>query len=576
MPPSDQRPRGEDLRQAAEEWLADDPDPATRAEVRALLDADDEAGLAEGFGTSLSFGTAGVRGRLGAGPARMNRVVVRRLSAGLAARLAREPDVAARGVVVGRDARHGSAVFAADAAAVLAGAGLAVRAFSEPVPTPLVAFAVRRLGAAAGVVVTASHNPASDNGYKVYGAGGALIGDDVAAEVAAAAAEVGSVSGLPLDPDAVGTLGDDVADAYLEACLELSGRHERDLRIAYTPLHGVAGATTRTVLARAGFGDVHVVAEQAEPDPEFPTVAFPNPEEPGALDLLLALAADVDADLALAHDPDGDRIAAAVPDAGGWRRLSGDELGCLLAEELLGRGPDDPGRTVATTVVSSRLLSRIAAAHGVRYAETLTGFKYLGRAAADAEAGGGRMVLAYEQALGVMCGDAVRDKDGISAALVAAELAAARRAAGSGLPAALDELARRHGLHLTAARSVRLEGPDGQALVDTVLDRLSSAPPAEVAGVPVVAVEDRARRLRRHVDGATEALDTPPADLVGLLLADGGRLQVRPSGTEPLLKFYAEVVEDVAGGEVAAARSRVHGRLAGLTDAFVALAVGLS
>jgi phosphomannomutase len=563
-----------ELRAAVEQWVSEDPDPATRAELEALLAAGDEPGLAERFGAPLEFGTAGIRGAIGAGPARMNRAVVRRITAGLAQRLAREPRALESGVVVGRDARHKSAEFAEDAVGVLAGAGFAVRRFEHPVPTPLVAFAVRHLDAAAGIQVTASHNPPSDNGYKVYWTGGAQIVAPLDAEIAAAVAEVWSLAAVWLSDMGVTELGEEVAEAYVDACLGLAAHpDERDLRIVYTPLHGVAGELAGRVLGRAGFSDVRFVAEQADPDPDFPTVAFPNPEEPGALDLAFRDATAAGADLVLANDPDGDRIAAAVPDRnGGWRALSGDEVGCLLAEELLSRGGGGE-RAVATTVVSSQMLSRIAEHHGVRYGETLTGFKWLAAFAVEVEASGGRMVLAYEQALGAMCGDAVLDKDGISAALVLAELAAVRKAAGSDLLEALDELAARHGVHATAGRAVRLDGPDGQALVSGVLDKLLADPPSAVDGVEVIAVEDRAQRTRRTLaTGDVEPLATPPTPLAGLLLGDGSRLQVRPSGTEPLLKFYVEVVEP-PGEDVEAARARAAGRLQRLADRFVGLSL---
>jgi phosphomannomutase len=456
---------------------------------------------------------------------------------------------------------------------VLGGAGIRVRRFPHVVPTPLVAFAVRYLHAAAGVVVTASHNPAADNGYKVYWAGGAQIVAPLDEEIAAAAATAPALSAIPLGGEGVEDLGPDVLAAYLDATVALtSAAGSRDLRIAYTPLHGVARDTLLRLLARAGFDDVHVVGAQAEPDPDFPTVAFPNPEEPGALDLALALAAEIGADLVLANDPDGDRIAAAIPDgSGGWRALTGDEIGCVLAQRILdgGSGP----RTVATTVVSSQLLARIAAAHDVAYAETLTGFKWLATAAVEADEAGRPLVLAYEQALGVMCGSAVRDKDGLSAALVMAELAAVRKATGSSVADALDELAVAHGLHLTTGRSARLEGAEGQAAIAAAIASLRSAPPAEVAGVAVTAFEDRAAGTRRAVDGTVTRLATPPQDLLGMSLADGSRVLVRPSGTEPLLKCYVEVVEPVLDGDVAAARARGVVRLDRLADAFAALAL---
>lgn len=563
------------LTESARSWMADDPDPAARAELERLIGAGDAEALAERFGAPLTFGTAGIRGPLGAGPARMNSAVVRRITAGLVERLLVEPGSADAGVVVGRDARHGSVEFAEDTAGVLAGAGIRVHRFEEPVPTPLVAFAVRHLGAAAGVVVTASHNPRADNGYKVYWSTGAQIVPPVDAEIAAAASELGSVRALPRSAEGITAIGADVHEAYRRACLALvEGAGPRDLRIAYTPLHGVARDTLLAVLDRAGFTDVHVVAEQADPDPDFPTVPFPNPEEPGALDRALALARDVDADLVLANDPDGDRIAVAIPAPsaeGGWRPLTGDEIGCVLAEALLRRGSG--ARTVATTVVSSRLLARIAEAHDVAYAETLTGFKWLAGAAEEAEEARRPLLLAYEQALGVMCGTAVRDKDGISAALVMADLAAARKSAGSTVAEALDELAVQHGLHLTTGRSARLEGAEGQAVIAAALTGLREEPPTEVAGVAVVAAEDRLSRERRRADGEVAPLATPATDLLSFDLADGSRLQVRPSGTEPLLKCYIEVVEPVTDGDVATARSTGAARLERLADAFSALAL---
>lgn len=556
-------------------WMAEDPDPETREEVQRLLDLDDAAGLADRFGERLAFGTAGIRGTLGAGPNRMNRALVRRVSAGLAARLLAEPGAAERGVVLGRDARHGSPEFAEDAARVLAGAGLVVHRFPDVVPTPLLAFAVRALGAAGGVMVTASHNPATDNGYKVYWGDGAQIAPPLDAEISAAIDAVESLAAVPLaDPaDArIRVVDESVRDAYLGEVLELQLHPEcRDLRIAYTPLHGVAGALVVEVLARAGFRDVHGVREQFDPDPDFPTVAFPNPEEPGAMDLVLALARQQDAHLVLANDPDGDRFAVGVPGRDGtWRLLSGDEAGCVLATYLLAEGDGGPERVVATTVVSSQLLRRIAAAHGVGYAETLTGFKWLARAAARAEAEGGRMVLAYEQALGAMVTPAVRDKDGVSAALVFAELAAWLLAHGRNVDDLLDDLARRHGLHVTGQRNVRLEGEGG--LIQDALARLRGAPPADIDGVPVVAVRDHTAGVCRLADGTVEKIATPPTDLVGIELADGTRLQARPSGTEPLLKFYVEVVEPVGDDDVAAARARGRRRVERLTDVLLAAA----
>ena len=570
----------EELQRCARTWLAEDPDPGTRAELEALLAAGDAGELADAFGEPLQFGTAGIRGRLGPGPARMNRLVVRRVTAGLAGRLAEDGPPESQLVVVGRDARHGSPAFAADTVGVLAAAGFDVAVFPHPVPTPLLAFAVRYLEAAAGVQITASHNPPADNGYKVFWAGGSQIAPPLDAEIASHIEAAGTPGGIPLDEGAGWMPDRAIEHAYRRACLALlRHREHRDLSLVLTPLHGVAGDMLVSLLADAGFADVASVTAQHEPDADFPTVAFPNPEEPGALDLALALADDVGADLVLATDPDGDRIGAAVPDQGGWRVLSGDEIGCVLAEYLLREGPPDPDRIVATTVVSSRLLSRIAASHGVRYAETLTGFKWLARAVAEAEAHGARPVLAYEQALGVMAGDAVRDKDGISAALVLADLAAHLAAQGRTIDDELDDLARRHGVHRTLGRSVRLEGDEATELVARALDALADRPPDALAGTPVSAVNDHRVGRRRGHDGQTAELDTPPTELVGVELVDGSRAQVRPSGTEPLLKCYLEVVEPVhdnhdshdAHDDLAAAYQRADERVAALGDEFLAM-----
>jgi phosphomannomutase len=564
-----------DLREAARTWMAEDPDPTTRAEVAQLLDRGDDAALAERFGTRLAFGTAGIRGPLGAGPNRMNRALVRRVTAGLAAVVQRAGGGA---VVVARDGRHGSAAFAEDAVRVLAGAGLQVLAFPDVAPTPLAAYAVRRTGAAAGVVVTASHNPPADNGYKVYAGGGGQIVPPVDEEIAEAIDAVGPLSEVPLaeaDAPSVRAVGPDLVDAYVEDVLRLvDPAAPRRLRIATTALHGVAGPLLVEVLGRAGFDDVHPVPEQQHPDPDFPTVAFPNPEEPGACDLVLALAQRVDADLVLANDPDGDRIAVGIPAPDGWRLLSGDEVGVLLAEDVLSRGALADGRppTVGTTVVSSSLLAAVAAHHGAGYVETLTGFKWLAAAAADVEEAGGRLVLAYEQALGVSVGDVVRDKDGIGAALAVADLAARLQAADRSLQDLLDDLAWRHGAHATVGRSVDLAGAGaaGDDLVQSVLDRLRSAPPQTLGGSPVVEVWDHDAGVVRRADGAIDAIELPPTPLLRLVAEDGGRVMVRPSGTEPKLKLYGEAVEREVGGDPAAAVARARDA----ADALVAEVMG--
>lgn len=524
----------------------------TVAEADDLLDAGDEAALRDRFDHQLRFGTAGLRGALGAGPNRMNRVVVRRAAAGLAAWL----DASGRSgpVVVGRDARHGSDVFAADSTRVLAGAGRQVFVVPDPCPTPLVAYAARALEASAAVMVTASHNPPGDNGYKVYADRAAQIAPPLDDEIAAAIDEVGPTDQLPLaapgDPS-IAALPASVEDRYLAGVAALRRVPDAPpVRVAYTPLHGVGAAMLRRAFAASGLGEPHVVTAQADPDPDFPTVAFPNPEEPGAMDLLLELAAERDADLALANDPDGDRLAVAVPTDTGWRVLTGDEVGVLLADHLLAHG-SGPDRLVVTTVVSSTMLSSIAAAHGVHHVETLTGFKWLVRAAmARPEL---TFVLGYEESLGYGVGDLVRDKDGISAAVVVTELVAALAARGSSVSRRLDELARRHGVHQTVQWSTRFDEPGGATAMASRVDALRSSPPAQLGGREVERVEDLALGER-----------LPPTDAVVLHLR-GARVIVRPSGTEPKLKVYVEAVEPVAG-EVADARDRA----AALGDAVLA------
>jgi phosphomannomutase len=528
------------LRAAASAWLEDDPDPATRAELSALLEAGDAAAVAERFAGRLTFGTAGLRGVMRAGPNGMNRAVVRRAAAGLAAYL---DSVAAVGpVVVGYDARHRSADFARDSAEVLAGAGRGAVLLPGPLPTPVLAFAVRNLDAAAGVMVTASHNPPADNGYKVYLADGAQIVPPADAAIEAAIEAVGPLSTVPLSTS-YGQV--EVADAYLTAVAAVPRTPYRALSIVYTAMHGVGAATLAAAFGRAGFAAPVPVVEQVEPDPDFPTVAFPNPEEPGALDLALARAAEVGADLVIANDPDADRCAVAVPDRAGWRMLRGDEVGVLLGDHLIRTGPVHG--TFATTIVSSSLLGVLCAARGVPYAETLTGFKWIVRGAHDVRFG-------YEEALGyAVAPHLVKDKDGISAALLVADLAASLRAEGRTLVDRLDEIAAEFGVYATDQLSVRV---DDLSLIDAAMRRLRAGPPASLLGASVSTVDD----LR------------PDADVVRLR-TDGVRVVVRPSGTEPKLKAYLEVVVP-AGDSVPAARAEATGRLTALRRE-VAAALGL-
>jgi phosphomannomutase len=531
----------DDLRARARAWRDEDPDPDTQAEVDALLAADDLTGLRERFDQRLQFGTAGLRGALGAGPNRMNRALVRRATAGVAAWLRQQGLVGP--VVVGRDARHGSTAFAADTAAVLAGAGFPVEVLPRPLPTPVTAFATRHRGAVAGIMITASHNPPQDNGYKLYLGDGAQIVGPTDEEISACIDAVGDLAEIPLSQEGVVGLDDEVLDAYVAGAAALLPAGPRDVVTIYTAMHGVGAETMRLALAAAGFPPANEVAAQVEPDPDFPTVAFPNPEEPGALDQSLALAAAVDADLVLANDPDADRLAVAVPDPsapGGWRALTGDELGALLADHLLRRGGHTADDLVATTVVSSRLLSKLAAAAGVAYGEALTGFKWVVRT----PQAGQRFLFGYEEALGYCVGTLVRDKDGVTAALVAAELVALLKAEGRTVLGRLDEVFRAHGAHVTRQQSVRLAGSDWLARVTSAMASVRATPPTEVAGRRVVEVED-----------LLEGTRLPPSNVL-IWTLDGARLVVRPSGTEPKLKVYAEAVvavdDDVASARAAA------------------------
>jgi phosphomannomutase len=548
---------------AARAWRDEDPDPETRAEVDALLAAGDEVALADRFGARLQFGTAGLRGEMGAGPNRMNRAVVIRATAGLAAYLA-STGQAGEPVVVARDARRHSDRFARDVAGVLAAAGFPVHLADRPLPTPVLAFGVRHLSACAGIAVTASHNPPADNGYKVYLGDGAQIVPPADADISVAIDAVGPLASVPRaedgDPRIAGA-GDALIEAYVAGALATAAPAgpERDLRVVYTPLHGVGRDVVVEVLTRAGFPAPAVVPEQAEPDPAFPTVTFPNPEEPGALDLALALARAEAADLVVANDPDADRLAVAVPvpgSGGGWRALTGDEIGVVLADWLLAQGAG-ADRLVATTVVSSSMLGRLAEARGVGYAETLTGFKWIARAALDRP--GARFVYGYEEALGSCVGTLVRDKDGITAALAFAGLAAAEKARGRTVLDRLDDLARELGVHATAQRSLRFEGVGGMDRMRAAVDRLAASPPATLAGVPVTDVEDL--RLGRRL---------PPTDGV-VVRGEGVRLIVRPSGTEPKLKCYGEAVVTVGEAGLDAARAEAAARLAAVLDEGVAL-----
>ena len=562
-------------------WIRQDVDEDDRAELQSLLDQATSsrgalAELRDRFAGSLQFGTAGLRGAMAAGPNRMNRAVVTTAAAGLGSYLleALGPGSTPR-VVVGFDARHRSRTFALDTAAVLTAAGAEVHLLPSALPTPVLAFAVRHLDAEAGVMVTASHNPAADNGYKVYLGGrvvtdsgqGAQIVPPYDALIAERIAAAGPASAVPRAESGWEVLGPDIVDAYL-ASVRTVGRSgdggPRDLRIVTTSLHGVGGRVLAGALADAGFTDVLPVEEQLDPDPDFPSVAFPNPEETGATDMAVALASEARADLVIANDPDADRCAVAVYDATvgthqgaetarshGWRMLHGDEVGALLGREIMSRVAVAPGgsASVASSVVSSRLLSAIAARHGFKHTTTLTGFKWIARTP--------ELVFGYEEALGYCVDPAhVRDKDGISAAVLVAQLAARLKGEGRTLLDALDDIARENGLYLTDQVSARFEGgSDWQQQMAKVMASLRSSPPFSLGGAGVLRVLD----LAAGVDGL------PPTDGIVLLAADDTRVVVRPSGTEPKVKCYLEVVEpvdrDASSLDVGEARVAAHAKL---------------
>ncbi|KEI46134.1 phospho-sugar mutase [Saccharopolyspora rectivirgula] len=541
------------LIEATKRWIADDLDPAAQAELEELLAAAGEsaeaaADLADRMSGMPRFGTAGIRGQVRAGANGMNRAVVVRTTAGVAAWLA-ERGFAGGTVVVGRDARHGSEAFATDTADVLAAAGFEVRVLPEPLPTPVLAYAVRALDAVAGVQITASHNPPQDNGYKLYLRGGVQLISPADSEIEAAIAATPPARSVPRERS--WTLLESALPDYLRQVAALPRGGARPLRIAATALHGVGARTLRQALEMAGFPDVRFVASQVDPDPDFPTVSFPNPEEPGATDALLELAEQEEADLAIALDPDADRCALGIREDGRWRMLRGDETGVLLAHHVLSApredAPEDP--LVATTIVSSTMLSAMAADFGVRHAATPTGFKWLMRAGDGAGTG---LVYAYEEALGhCVAPDLVRDKDGISTAVLACDLAAGLKEAGRGLDDLLDELFTAYGVHRTGQVSVRVTD---LSIISRTMQRLRENPPTRLGGVAV-----RTRDLRPDFDAL---LITGPAGL---------RVVIRPSGTEPKLKCYLEVVEQVAEDGLPAAKERATVRLAELQQAVSAL-----
>ena len=576
----------DELVAAARTWADEDPDRATAAELRALIaDLKVEGAAAaaaaeeleDRFTGTLEFGTAGLRAALGAGPRRMNRVVVRRTAAGIASFLQDTAgDRYTPSAVIGYDARHNSHAFALETAAVFSAAGIETYLLPCTLPTPVLAYAVRALDTDAGVMVTASHNPAADNGYKVYLGGrtvkgpgkGAQIVAPYDAEIAARIDYAVPLAAIDTAPEGWIDVSESIVADYINAVDRLVARDhypERDLKIVLTSLHGVGGDTMKSVLKDAGFRTVIPVAAQAQPDPDFPTVAFPNPEEPGALDLAVEAAVEHDADIVIANDPDADRVAVAAKDPvdGQWRMLRGDEVGALLGRHLSRRIASGlwkvrgekvrSGAVYANSIVSSRLLARIAEAAGFAHVETLTGFKWISRVP--------HLTYGYEEALGYCVAPGlVRDKDGISAGLLVAEMAAVLKARGRTLFDELDDLAVEHGLHLTDQLSVRVRD---LGLLDEMMAGLRAEPPVSFAGSPVESA----------VDLSAGSSGLPPTDGLKYLTRDDTRVIIRPSGTEPKLKCYLEVIVPVdAAADLPAARKQGRAQLdAVLADVNAAL-----
>ena len=528
--------------------MAGDPDPETRTALRELIDSGDLSGLERAMGGTITFGTAGIRGEVGPGSYRMNRAVVIKTTRGLADYLIEQggglPDAP---VILGFDARPSSRRFAEDVAGVLAAAGIQVGYFPDVTPTPLVAFTAKHVGAPAAVVITASHNPPADNGYKVYGANAAQIIPPADTDIAAAIDEVGPAVGVPRlervfagSSDLVTPVPEEIFESYRE---EVYGSRPNpqtsDFRIVYTPLHGVGARILNRLCAQAHHSGIITVPEQAEPDGRFPTVSFPNPEEPGALDLAIGLAKEEKAGLLIANDPDADRLAAAVPSAGEWRLLSGNELGALLGEYVMRYWRDPQPAIVVNSVVSSPMLGEIARKRGARHEVTLTGFKWIINAGLALEARGeGSFAFGYEEALGYSIGKTVRDKDGISAALVLCDLVAEERSRGRTVVDRLHDLWNEVGLWVSAQYSIARSGPSGQDEIGKAVQRLAEGPPATVGGHEVVSVTDY------RVGAELRPIWLGAQDLIEIELAEVGRALVRPSGTEPKLKVYVDLRGD--------------------------------
>jgi phosphomannomutase len=545
--------------------LADDPDPVTRRELKELLDRNDIDGLHDRFDTSLAFGTVSFCGPLGPGPNRMNRVTVIRATAGLCAWLRQQlPNALERGICVGFGARRMSRELATDAAGVIAGAGFQVWMFDE-IPTPLLGFSVLETGAAAGVMITANHGPAAYNGYKVFWENGAQIISPHDEGIMQEVARIDSVSNIPR-----WTRHEAISQGRMQALTDLLERYRervgamvgptseaRRLPIAYTALHGVGDRLVRTILGAAGFSGLKSVASQAEPDGRFPTVDFPDPEAPAAMAKVFALAKRIGAELVLANDPDGGRLAVAAASDGGYEVLSGNDVGCMLADDLLEKTESQPKRLVISSILSPPLLGKIAEAHGARWEQTLVGHGWINHRAIEVEEEGYRYIIGYDDALGYGATTFVRDKDGISAALLVADFAARCKARGSTLLGQREAMWRRYGLYVSRQISESFGGDDTNEKIGAVMSRYRDGLPSQIAGLEVEACLDALKRVRILPDKSEAPLELPETDLLIFELEGGHRVMLRPSGTEPKLEYYVDVrIEITPEEEVDAARQR--------------------
>ncbi|MBI3180964.1 MAG: phospho-sugar mutase [Myxococcales bacterium] len=572
-----------ELRRRAEEWRQADPDPETAAELAELIRREDWAELHDRFAQRLEFGTAGLRGVIGAGPNRMNRAVVRTTTSGLARYLKRvSPDASRRGVVVGRDGRRMSRELAEDTACVLAAEGIPALVFPKMAPTPLTAFATTHLCAAAAVMITASHNPPEYNGYKVYWGNGAQIVPPHDRGIASEIDAVGSAQRVRLlEPEQARRAGlwrdlpCSVERAYLDAILRLGlQRGPLELTVVYTAMHGVGGRLAEAAFREAGLRSFHPVPAQQEPDGAFPTVRFPNPEEPGAMDLATKLAEEVRADLVLANDPDADRLAVMARGADGrLRQLSGNEVGVLLGHYLLSEGGGAGRPLVITTIVSSAQLGQIARELGARYDETLTGFKWVANRAMELERTEGvRFAFGYEEALGYTVGTVARDKDGIGSALVFADLAEWCRRRGASVPGYLEEVQRRYGLYVSKQANFTFKGAEGAEVISRIMEGFRLSPPERIGELAVLAINDY-RTQERRAGGEVRPLSLPQSNVISYELESGSRVTLRPSGTEPKIKYYFELRETPREAEdISVARGRAGSRLHELEEAFLILA----